>query len=62
MNIKIKFLDLLKKKLDKNNRSRSAKLRFAVSSENKFENPKKFNKKFQKIFRFGSYKCLKQNS
>ena len=34
--------------IDKNNRSRSAKLRFAVRSRNKFENPKDLIKKFKK--------------
>ena len=48
MNIKIKFLDHQKKKLEKNNRSRSAKLRFAIRSKNKFEYPKDILKKFKK--------------
>ena len=34
--------------IDKNNRSRSAKLRFAVRSRDKFENPKNLIKKFKK--------------
>ena len=34
--------------IDKNNRSRSAKLRFAVRSKDKFENPKNLIKKFKK--------------
>ena len=37
-----------KKEIEKNNRSRSAKLRFAVRSNNQFEPPKEFIKKFKK--------------
>jgi 16S rRNA (cytosine1402-N4)-methyltransferase len=37
-----------KKEIEKNNRSRSAKLRFAVRSNNQFEYPKEFIKKFKK--------------
>ena len=37
-----------KKELEKNIRSRSAKLRFAVRSVNKFEYPNGFTKKFEK--------------
>ena len=37
-----------KKEINKNNRSRSAKLRFAIRSENKFEYPKDLIKKFKK--------------
>ncbi len=37
-----------RKELDQNSRSRSAKLRFATRSNNKFEYPKDFIKKFQK--------------
>ena len=34
--------------IERNNRSRSAKLRFAIRSKNKFENPKDLIKKFKK--------------
>ena len=37
-----------KEEIDKNSRSRSAKLRFATRSKNKFEYPKEFLKKFKK--------------
>ena len=37
-----------KLEIEKNNRSRSAKLRFAVRSKNKFEYPYDFIKKFKK--------------
>ncbi len=37
-----------KKEIEKNNRSRSARLRFATRSKNKFVYPKNFLKKFQK--------------
>ena len=37
-----------KKEIEQNNRSRSAKLRFAVRSNNKFEHPKDLIKKFKK--------------
>ena len=37
-----------KKEIEKNNRSRSAKLRFAIRSNNQFKYPKDFIKKFQK--------------
>jgi 16S rRNA (cytosine1402-N4)-methyltransferase len=38
-----------KKEIEKNSRSRSAKLRFAVRSEDKFEYPKDLIKKFRKF-------------
>ena len=38
-----------KEELSKNNRSRSAKLRFAIRSKNKFEQPKELLKKFKKF-------------
>ena len=37
-----------KKELEKNNRSRSAKLRFAIRSKNEFEYPIELFKKFKK--------------
>ena len=37
-----------KEEIDKNSRSRSAKLRFAIRSKNKFENPTDLSKKFKK--------------
>lgn len=37
-----------KKEIDKNSRSRSAKLRYAIRSENKFYYPKNLIKKFEK--------------
>ena len=38
-----------KKEIESNNRSRSAKLRFATRSKNKFEHPEEFIKKFRKL-------------
>ena len=38
-----------KKEIKYNNRSRSAKLRFATRSNNKFENPNKLIEKFKKL-------------
>ena len=38
-----------KEELSKNNRSRSAKLRFAIRSKNKFEQPEEILKKFKKL-------------
>ena len=46
---KNKVLRPSKKEIDKNNRSRSAKLRYAVRSQNKFENPSELKKKFKKF-------------
>ena len=43
-----KVLKPSKKEIERNNRSRSAKLRFATRSKNKFVYPKNFIKKFQK--------------
>jgi len=45
---KNKVLRPSKKEVDKNNRSRSAKLRFAIRSVNKFKDPKELKKKFKK--------------
>jgi 16S rRNA (cytosine1402-N4)-methyltransferase len=45
---KNKVLRPSQKEITQNNRSRSAKLRFAVRSENKFEHPKDLIKKFKK--------------
>ena len=47
MNIKIKHLRPSKNEIKLNNRSRSAKLRFAIRSNNKFNYPKNFIKKFK---------------
>ena len=47
-----------KYEVEKNYRSRSAKLRFAIRSKNKFEFPENFIKKFRKISRYRSIKCL----
>ena len=47
MSIKIKYLNLQKKKLIKIIRSRSAKLRYAIRSKNKFSNPHDLIKKFK---------------
>ena len=38
-----------KEEINKNNRSRSAKLRFAIRSKNKFEQPEGMLKKFKKL-------------
>ena len=45
---KNKVLRPTKTELEKNSRSRSAKLRFAIRSKNKFEYPNDFIKKFKK--------------
>ena len=45
---KNKVLTPTKAELEKNSRSRSAKLRFATRSKNKFEYPQDFIKKFKK--------------
>ena len=45
---KNKVLRPSKKELKKNNRSRSAKLRYAIRSKNKFEYPKDFIKRFKR--------------
>ena len=45
---KNKVITATKNEIKKNNRSRSAKLRFAVRSENKFEYPEDLIKKFKK--------------
>ena len=45
---KNKVLRPSKKEILNNNRSRSAKLRFAVRSRDKFENPKNLIKKFKR--------------
>ncbi len=47
-NYKNKVFKPSKKEVEKNNRSRSAKLRFAIRSKNKFVYPKNLIKKFQK--------------
>jgi len=47
-NYKNKVFKPSKKEIEKNNRSRSAKLRFAIRSKNEFVYPKNFIKKFQK--------------
>ena len=39
MNIKMNYFRPSKEEIDKNSRSRSAKLRFAIRSKNKFEYP-----------------------
>ena len=48
MNIKIKVFRPSKKEIELNYRSRSAKLRFAVRSKNKFEYINDLIKKFKK--------------
>ena len=45
---KNKILKPTKKEIDKNNRSRSAKLRYAIRSNNKFIHPNELIKKFKK--------------
>jgi 16S rRNA (cytosine1402-N4)-methyltransferase len=45
---KNKVLKPTKKEIDQNNRSRSAKLRYAIRSKNKFSNPQELIKKFKK--------------
>ena len=43
-----KVLKPSKKEIDQNNRSRSAKLRYAIRSKNKFIHPYDLEKKFRK--------------
>ena len=50
---KNKVLKPTKEEIIKNNRSRSAKLRFATRSKNKFEYPKGFIKKFKRYLDSG---------
>jgi hypothetical protein len=45
---KNKVLTPSKQEIDRNSRSRSAKLRFAIRSSNKFEHPKDLIKKFKR--------------
>ena len=52
---KNKVLKPTKKEIDQNNRSRSAKLRYATRSKNKFSYPHELIKKFKNIFRFRGY-------
>ena len=47
-NYKNIFLKPSKKEIDQNNRSRSAKLRYAIRSDNKFNYPNEFLEKFKK--------------
>ena len=47
---KNKLLRPSKQEIIKNSRSRSAKLRFAIRSKNKFEQPEGMLKKFKKLF------------
>ena len=55
---KNKVLRPSKKEIDNNSRSRSAKLRFAIRSRNKFQYPDNMFKKFKKYLDL-IYKCLK---
>ena len=48
MNIRNRVFRPSKEEVNQNNRSRSAKLRFAIRSKNKFEHPKELIKKFKK--------------
>ena len=48
-NYKNRIIRPSKEELSKNNRSRSAKLRFAVRSKNKFQQPEELIKKFKKF-------------
>ena len=41
------------KEIEKNNRSRSAKLRYAIRNNNSFVNPNEFNGKFLKVVVYG---------
>ena len=45
---KNKILKPTKKEIDKNSRSRSAKLRYAIRSKNKFSHPSELIKKFKR--------------